>query len=354
MPVGTANLRAPARLRPSSAPIQEKPIQFHPREPFMLSSSRTPIRSHRSSHGFTLVELLVVIGIIAVLISVLLPALSKARRSAATVQCASNMRQVSNALLMYINAYKGHFPPCQIRADATAYPNGWWWATELVRFNYIKAPNVYTRVGATTGEKVFNRSNPFRCPEAIDEDYGKGTAGDYPTDANNNKFQLVNDSQAAAEGFGIVSWYMLNSRNLATSGAWPTGNKIAPFLYFNGTGAQINKDLDDAKWQRTLSMMRKPSEFVMIIEAADTNWFDQAQSQNYPNIYLKRLGARHGKKTSDGANAYTNFAFFDGHISLYPTEPYTRKSPNSGSTADNSLIDYYRETVFFLNKQQGK
>src|SRR4051794_13149366 len=109
--------------------------------------------------GFTLVELLVVIGIIAVLISVLLPALSKARRSAATVQCASNMRQVSNALLMYINAYKGHFPPCQIRADATAYPNGWWWATELVRFNYIKAPNVYTRVGATTGEKVFNRSN---------------------------------------------------------------------------------------------------------------------------------------------------------------------------------------------------
>src|SRR5436309_1872015 len=150
-----------------------------------FNSPESGPRSARRA-AFTLVELLVVIGIIAVLISVLLPALSKARRAAATVQCASNMRQISNSMLMYINANKGHFPPCVVQCIPNVYPNGWWWASELVKQNYIKAPSCYQTPGQTV--KVFNRTNPFRCPEGVDEDDASGGGGDYPTDSKNNAF----------------------------------------------------------------------------------------------------------------------------------------------------------------------
>ena len=78
-----------------------------PRCPLDADSAK---HSRRQRFAFTLVELLVVIGITALLISILLPALSKARDQAMKVKCMSNLRQLDVAFLMYVNSNRGRFP----------------------------------------------------------------------------------------------------------------------------------------------------------------------------------------------------------------------------------------------------
>jgi prepilin-type N-terminal cleavage/methylation domain-containing protein/prepilin-type processing-associated H-X9-DG protein len=132
--------------------------------------SRNSLLMFRPRRGFTLVELLVVIGIIAVLMGILLPSLNRARQQARTVQCAASLKQFGAAQMLYVAECKGWCVPIKTEKDDKL--KGLYGTVGYIRWDFnelfrkclmMEAPK---NIGATT---AWAEEWPLGllCPEAV-------------------------------------------------------------------------------------------------------------------------------------------------------------------------------------------
>jgi prepilin-type N-terminal cleavage/methylation domain-containing protein len=182
----------------------------------MISADGNRVGGGRRRHGFTLVELLVVIGIIALLVSILLPTLNRARESARRTKCLANLRSIGQFVNMYANAFKGQIP---IGYSGSSTPNGTAYTANyyLLRYN-SGSPEKYRFVGLgflhpagliTSSEA---EGPLFYCPSTNDDtDHSfKGSGG--ASGPNPYLDDFINGTvPAGADGKGCRSGYSCRS-----------------------------------------------------------------------------------------------------------------------------------------------
>ncbi len=127
--------------------------------------------------GFTLIELLVVVAIIAVLVSILLPALSTARQMTKTTACKTNLRQLGVAMLSYCYDNNDYFTYHEHDGSNTQpYGVAWWHKLDIGHYALTNLPS---NVANTTRKYTVGKRSLYICPEGTLKFGGLGGTGGY-------------------------------------------------------------------------------------------------------------------------------------------------------------------------------
>jgi prepilin-type N-terminal cleavage/methylation domain-containing protein/prepilin-type processing-associated H-X9-DG protein len=233
--------------------------------------------------AFTLVELLVVIGIIALLISILLPALSKARDNANTVACLSNLKQLAAANMSYAAENKGYIIPV---GNSKVGGSSYFWCNIMV-------DNKYLTPAANQGAGPLTRS-VFFCPSGNQDFFPPNltSSASVPSSRTDEQSCMPYRRLSTVTDIPVDVWYGINGEDPPANN--PT-NMGAPCRRLQNSTDQMTK----------MNMVKKSTETVMFFDGL---LYNQMTSN------ANRISARHGRKTQ------TNLGFFDGHAETFRTK----------------------------------
>ncbi len=289
----------------------------------------------RRRRGFTLIELLVVIGIIALLIAILLPALSKAQRSARAVACSANLRTILQAMITYANDHNGAFPggphtsgahlvadPAASNAHCPGVSQIWDWQAPVARI---------LRVGFDDGSSMDQRMarfaqlmqhRAFRCPEN-DILAGPYDTSGWPVVPMNSYVTAMVFHLRHYDGSAGQQWGITHCRPV-----WNVPVGYAPRLTRVGNSSRKIYIADGARFSTTRIAPDYDSEYMASHGGA---YSDQGAFTRFTRSWDRGMapgngatgsadariyGYRHGQRTAFGpADAYRfNAGFFDGHV----------------------------------------
>ena len=290
--------------------------------------SRTGTRA-LERRGFTLVELLVVIGIIAALISILLPTVNRARASAVGVQCRANLHSLGEAFTMYAQANRNticfYVPKDSSMPTSATNPMTWW-------FGSITAPGMTASFGPTGG-LIY----PYCKTDLV---------------------HFLDDPATQNEGLSPSSNTYAGT---TISPAYGIPNQLSMGYAYNGDTGAYQSPVP-VPYGLRLNSVQIPTQTVLMADAALAgNGSYQRSSYVYEPIYGNGVSSPFYTPSFQGRHLHRgNVLWFDGHVTAEPVTYGTEAMvPNTSLmkkvdvgflTPSNDITTLNANYYFFLNK----